>query len=888
MKIILYLLIIHLMVGTALAQKKSKEIPPIIDREIFFGNPEIVGAQLSPDGRMMSFIKPYQGVRNIWVKKINEPFEKAKPLTNDQRPISSYFWSRSSKFILYVQDKGGNENYQVFAVIPNEKADPTTGVPVSRNLTNKENTRAQIVLLPKSNPDLIIIALNDRDPSWHDLYELKISTAELKLLNKNTERYSGWIFDQKDKLRLAIRSNDDGSTDLLRIDPKSSSIIYSCTVLEEINPINFNNDGENIYMITNVGAKTDLSKLILFNVNTQKEVLIESDPKKRVDFGNAIFSEIDNSLLMTDYQDDKTRQYWKNKSYAQEYNNLKKQFKGYEISFSNSTKDEKLWLISVYSDTEPSMVYLYDRNSKKTSFQYKPRPLLPTSSLSEMKIISYKSSDGLEIPAYLTLPKNVSEKNLPLIVNPHGGPWARDHWGYNPYAQFLTNRGYAVLQMNFRGSTGYGKKFIDAGNKEWGDKMQDDITYGVKYLVKKGIVDPTRVAIFGGSYGGYASLAGLTFTPDLYACGISMVGPSSLLSLLESLPPYWEAGRKIFYTRMGDPTNPEGQAQLKRQSPLYSVDKIKVPLMVVQGANDPRVKKAESDQIVTAMRDKKLSVEYLCANDEGHGFANPTNNLAFLAAAEKFLTKHLGGRYQESMSPEIEKRLKLITVDLNSLPKNNTESPSKINSNSSHDLSETKYVYKSTTKFLGENFNGAETIEITEKGSNWIVKSVKELPIGTVTDNGKIKKGSLVNYTRDYETAGLLYQIGYSNNLITVRKTENGKKSAFKIKVDEDCFADGPIAQLLIASLPLTDTFKRRVLNLDLENNKVIEKIIEVTGIEMILGQECFKVEYKSVMADNHLTTIWVSISNKPKALKYVVQDDRYSEEPITYILQDK
>ncbi|MBW6491819.1 MAG: S9 family peptidase [Lentimicrobium sp.] len=283
--------------------------------------------------------------------------------------------------------------------------------------------------------------------------------------------------------------------------------------------------------------------------------------------------------------------------------------------------------------------------------------------MAKMEAISYKSADGLKIPAYLTLPKGKEAKNLPLVVMPHGGPWARSGWGFNSYAQFLANRGYAVLDPNFRGSTGYGKKFTNAGNKEWGRKMQDDITWGVKYLIDQGIVDAKKVAIMGGSYGGYATLAGLAFTPDVYACGVSIVGPSNLITLLNSIPSYWESIRKIFYERMGDPSTPEGQADLEKMSPLFSASKISAPLMVVQGANDPRVKQHESVQIVVALRDRGFPVEYIVAPDEGHGFAHPVNNIAMLAAVEKFLSKHLGGRYQESMKPKVAARLKEITVD---------------------------------------------------------------------------------------------------------------------------------------------------------------------------------------------------------------------------------
>ncbi|HEV8158146.1 MAG TPA: S9 family peptidase [Pyrinomonadaceae bacterium] len=334
-----------------------------------------------------------------------------------------------------------------------------------------------------------------------------------------------------------------------------------------------------------------------------------------------------------------------------------------EIGLGSSTKDENLWIISAFSDTEPGETYLFDRKAKKLTKQYTVREKLPRSALSPIKPIRYKSSDGLEIPAYLTLPKGVAAKNLPLVVVPHGGPWSRDSWGYNSFAQFLANRGYAVLSPNFRGSTGYGKKFIDAGNNQWGDKMQDDITWGVKHLVAEGIADPKRIGIMGGSYGGYATLAGVTYTPDLYAAAVAIVAPSNLNTLLGSIPPYWEQIRVLFHKRMGDPNTAEGRAQLERQSPLNHIDKIKTPLLIVQGANDPRVKKSEADQIVIALRERKYPIEYLLADDEGHGFQRPVNNMAMFAVGEKFLAKHLGGRFQESMTPEVEKRLKELTID---------------------------------------------------------------------------------------------------------------------------------------------------------------------------------------------------------------------------------
>lgn len=645
------------------AQESS--LPPLIDREIFFDNPEIAMGRLSPDGKFISFIKPHEGTLNIWVKKINEPFEAALPITADTtRPITQYFWSKDSKYILYSKDKGGDENYNIYAVNPSEAA--KNKIPENRDLTKLQGVRVFIYAVPKSDPDAIFIGLNDRDKAWHDLYKLKISTGERTLLRQNSEeeRITAYIFDWDDNLRLAMRANEDGSNDILRIDKDNLVKIYTTSVFETAYPVGFNKDNSKIFLVTNKGDNRDLLELVLLDPQTLKEEVVESDPFKKVDIGNIVMSEVNRDIIYTTYEDERERYNWKDKSYQKDYEIIKKQIPDRDIYFSNSTDDEQFWLVSAYSDIDPGSTYLYDRNNQKLTFQYKPRPRIPVEEMANMKAITYKSSDGLEIPAYLTVPKGIEAKNLPLVVLPHGGPWARDGWGYNSYVQFLANRGYAVLSPNFRSSTGYGKKFLNAGNNEWGQKMQDDITWGVKHLIENGVADPKKIGIMGGSYGGYATLAGLAFTPDLYACGVSIVGPSNLITLLNSIPPYWESIRTLFHQRMGDPSTAEGKAQLERQSPLNSAHKIKVPLLVVQGANDPRVNIHESDQIVVALRERGAAVEYIVAPDEGHGFARPVNNMAMLAATEMFLAKHLDGRYQESMTPEVESRLKEITIDV--------------------------------------------------------------------------------------------------------------------------------------------------------------------------------------------------------------------------------
>ncbi|HEV8506112.1 MAG TPA: S9 family peptidase [Chitinophagaceae bacterium] len=647
-------------------QAQTSSLPPIIDRELFFGPPVIAGGQLSPDGKYMSFLKVYKGTMNVWVKDASAPFESAHPLTSDTlRPIRSYFWSRDGKYILYVQDKGGDENFNVYAVNPSEKPVAGQDIPTNRALTDFKGVRTFIYSVPKSDPDALYIGLNDRDKKWHDLYKLKISTGEKTLLRQNsdTDRITGWIFDWSDKLRLATRANEDGSNDLLRVDEKELVPIYHTGPFEEFDTYAFDKDNKQYYIATNKGDDRDLKQLVLLDPVSMKETFVEKDPMNRVDFGGANFSDVKKNIILTSYTDEKERLYWKDREFEADYKIIEKELPGLLLNFTSSTADENLWLLTAYSDIDPGAAYLFDRKTKKLAFQYRPRPDIPTKSLAPMKAIKYKSSDGLEIPAYLVLPKGVPAKNLPMVAFPHGGPWGRDVWGYNSFAQFLANRGYAVLLPNFRASTGYGKKFLDAGNRQWGDKMQDDITWGIKYLISEGIVDAKHVGIMGGSYGGYATLAGVAFTPDLYAAAVSIVGPSNLITLLNSIPPYWESIRKLFYLRMGDPTTDEGKKQLERQSPLNSADKIKTPLLVAQGANDPRVNKAESEQIVNALRKRNFPVEYILAPDEGHGFARPVNNMAMLAEAEKFLATYLGGRYQETMTAEVEKRLGEIKVD---------------------------------------------------------------------------------------------------------------------------------------------------------------------------------------------------------------------------------
>ena len=645
---------------------EDTNLPPLLDRELFFGDPELSGASISPDGASIAFIKPYRGARNVWVKALDEPFEAARPVTADERPVGGFFWGRDGKHILYVQDKGGNENYHVYAVDPGAAPEPASGVPLARDLTPIDGIRAAIYGLPRNRPDDIIIGLNDRDPSYHDVYRVSISTGKRTLVRKNTEKVGFYSFDQNGKVRLAVRQIPGGGNEILKVDGDSLTQVYTTAADESATPVLFHPDGRRVYMMTNRGEDVDLMRLVLFNLQTLEETVVDTDPEGEVDIATAVFHPATDELLATAYVGDRLRIYPKTDEIANDLDVLRSKLPEGEIGITGSTNDMSIMTVAVSRDVDPGSVYVFHRATGEVDLLYRSRPELPSEDLARMKAIRYTARDGLEIPAYLTLPLGVAPKNLPVVVNPHGGPWARDTWGYNADAQFLANRGYAVLQPNFRSSTGYGKAFVSAGDHEWGTgAMQHDITDGVRYLIDQGIADPDRVCIMGGSYGGYATLAGVTFTPDLYKCGVPYVAPSSLITLIESFPEYWRPFlENSWYLRVGDPQKPDERQDLAERSPLNYVDQIKVPLLVVHGANDPRVKQAEANQLVLALRDKGIEIEYVVAPDEGHGFRAPDNRKALAVAMERFLAKHLGGRVQEDVPPDIATHLAGMMVDV--------------------------------------------------------------------------------------------------------------------------------------------------------------------------------------------------------------------------------
>ena len=625
---------------------------PLIPRATLFGNPVRSQGKISPDGKQFAFIAPRDGVMNLWVAPIGKPHQ-AKPLTTEKtRPIREYFWSPDSRQLLFDNDTGGDENFLLYGV------DIATAK--SRLLTPFTKTTVEIVQVSNLVSDRILVGINNRDPKWHDVYSLYLASGKLTPVLLNTGNYASFLADQKLVLRGASKSRDDGGSDYYRIvDNKVEGTPFEKVGLDDslsTAPSGYTADGKTLYWIDSRDRKT--AALFAQDVATGKRTLIGSDPRADID---TTLADPRTGMVLA-YSVDYLRTEWKSldSSTGRDLAFLERKLKG-DINVTSATTDNNKWTVAVDPVTSPPSVWLYDHKTQALTKLYTARPALEGMPLAAMHPVEIHSRDGLTLPSYLTLPPG-SDRNhdgkvdhpVPMVLLVHGGPWARDNYGYNTAHQLLANRGYAVLSVNYRGSTGFGKDFVTAANLQWGRKMHDDLLDATDWAVAQGVTTPDKVAIMGGSYGGYATLAGVTMTPDKFACGVDIVGPSNLETLLKAIPPYWEAGKVQFYKRMGDPTTPEGRALLKERSPLYLADKIKVPLLIGQGANDPRVNVAESQQIVNAMKSRNIPVTYIVFPDEGHGFARPANNLAFFGIAEQFLGKCLGGR-AEALGEDVRK-----------------------------------------------------------------------------------------------------------------------------------------------------------------------------------------------------------------------------------------
>lgn len=617
------------------------EAPELIARADLFGNPDRAGVRISPDGMRLSYLAAVDGVLNIWVAPLGN-LDEAKPVTHaTTRGIQNYFWAYDNRHLVYLQDKGGDENWRAYSV------DLAGGEEV--DLTPMEGIQAQIQGVSDRVPDEILIGINDRDPRLHDLYRVNLATGARKLVVENPG-FVGFLADQDYNVRLAMRPTESGGMEIMAFQAgnwESFSEIPQEDALTT-SPVGFDAGGDTLYLYDSRERNT--SALMAVNLETREsEVLYAND---RADVSSVMIHPTERTIQAAGSTFERLD--WKilDASIQADLDYLATVADG-EIHVTDRTLADNKWIVGYELSDRPFGYYLYDRNEKQATFLFGNRSALEDETLARMHSMTVKSRDGLELVSYLTLPSESDADAdgrpthaLPMILMVHGGPWARDNYGYNSFHQWAANRGYAILSVNYRGSTGMGKAFTNAGDKEWSRKMHDDLIDVVDWAVAEGIAKRDQVAIMGGSYGGYATLVGLTMTPDTFACGVDIVGPSNLLTLLDSIPPYWEPLKKMFTSRVGDPGTEEGHTLLVNASPLTHVDKITKPLLIGQGANDPRVKQAESDQIVDAMNAKGIPVTYVLYSDEGHGFRRPENMLSFTAVAEAFVGDCLGGRVE--------------------------------------------------------------------------------------------------------------------------------------------------------------------------------------------------------------------------------------------------
>ncbi|PIC62625.1 S9 family peptidase [Sporosarcina sp. P13] len=598
-----------------------------ISVEDFMKNPGDSGYEMSLDGEYISYRSEWKNRMNVFVKKMHGEDEPIRVTSSTDRDISASFWK--DDHILYLKDHGGDENFHVYASSFNGREE--------RDLTPYPDAKVQLISNLSGIENEILIGLNKDDPTVFDAYRLNIKTGDLDQVAKNPGNIAGWLADHDGKIRIAIETDGVDSTILYRETEEDEFKPFVQTEESDvISPIAFSKDNQSIYALSNKGR--DKMEVVVFDLDANEKVLY-SNPQ--VDVTDAIYDKKKDALVASKYITDKPHYKFFDKELERMFNQLKDELQvdESELMLKDYNEEMNKFIMLVSSDKEFGTYYYYDSTTDELTKLTELSSWLDRDHLADMHPISYTSRDGLTIHGYLTLPKNKKPEQLPLIVNPHGGPWARDMWGFNQEVQLLANRGYAVLQVNFRSSTGYGKAFSDAGNKEWGLKIQDDITDGVQWTIDQGIADPDRVGIYGASFGGYATLAGITFTPDLYAAAVDYVGVSNIFTLLETIPPYWETIRNDLYKRVGHPVH--DKELLESVSPVFHVDKIKTPLFVAQGANDPRVNQAESDQIVEALQKRGIDVEYMLKENEGHGFQNEENRIEFYHAMIKFFDKHL-------------------------------------------------------------------------------------------------------------------------------------------------------------------------------------------------------------------------------------------------------
>lgn len=610
------------------------QLPPLIPRSVLFGNPKRARPRLSPEAKYMAYLAPDdQDVLQVWVRTIGETDDKQ--VTQDKkRGIRAYFWTYKPDQLIYLQDADGDENFHLYAVnLAND---------VVRDLTPFQGVKAQPIDIDPETPDQVLVGLNLNDAQKFDVYRINLNNGAVEFDTDNPGNIVSWTADAQFQVRAAVAATPDGGSDLLyRENPNQEwECLRHWSADDEGGALSFSKDGKTLYIVGSHDANAQ--RLLALDLESKEETVIAAD--EQYDVGDVMIHPTKRHIEAVSFYKDQEEWQVLDSAIAPDFEAIRN-FREGEFGIGSRDLADQNWLVAYVTDDGPVYYYHYHRDSKQFEFLFTNQPELEDLPLAKMQPISFQARDGLTLHGYLTTPVGVEAKQLPTVLYVHGGPWARDTWGYSPTVQWLANRGYAVLQVNFRGSTGYGKDFLNAGNREWGAAMHDDLIDAVAWLKQEGISDPNQIAIMGGSYGGYATLAGLTFTPEVFACGVDIVGPSNLITLINSVPPYWKPMMSMFAHRVGNIETEEDF--LKSRSPLFYADQITKPLLIGQGANDPRVKQAESEQIVDAMRDKGKPVQYALYTDEGHGFARPENRMHFYALTENFLAHYLDGRAEE-------------------------------------------------------------------------------------------------------------------------------------------------------------------------------------------------------------------------------------------------
>ncbi|MDQ6727044.1 MAG: S9 family peptidase [Actinomycetota bacterium] len=609
---------------------------PLVPRQVLFGNPERVSPRISPDGKRLAWIAPEDGVLNVWTNDVGAPLGEAKAITADRdRGIRSFFWAHDNRHLMYIQDVGGDENWHLFDV------DLQTGE--TRDLTPFEGVQARVEETDKRFPHHILVGLNADNPELHDVYRLDLRDGKLEKITENPG-FIGFLADAELKVRAGMAPLPDGGMVLMVRDTEDAEWRPLLEVGQDdaltTEPVAFTLDGSALWAVSSIDANA--GRLVRIDCATGASEVVAEDPQ--YDVGSVRLHPDTREPQVAVFVKERAEFRILDPAIAGDIEALRAVDPG-DLNLVGQDDADRTWLAAYMNDDGPVRYYAYDRSSREATFLFEHQPALADYQLARMEPFSFTARDGLVVHGYLTFPPGAARAGLPAVLNVHGGPWARDTWGFDAQAQWLANRGYLCVQVNFRGSTGYGKDFVNAGDREWGAKMHDDLIDAVDWVVAQGHADPARVGIYGGSYGGYAALVGAAFTPDVFACAVDIVGPSNLKTLIESIPPYWAPMIAQFHTRVG---NPETEEEFMwERSPLSRAQDIRIPLLIAQGANDPRVKQAESEQIVAALTAKGIDHEYMLFPDEGHGFAKPGNRLKFFAAAERFLAKHLGGRFEE-------------------------------------------------------------------------------------------------------------------------------------------------------------------------------------------------------------------------------------------------